>query len=184
VAGSDDPSPVSALCNDTVIEVIVIWLFSSNKLNDILCADTDPIRDLEMNPFIVLKVFLDELSRFDWRNFGISVTGLVPLNAFESFGTESERDDIVLGDYDLSLTSVVNEYRERLQSDYDFDGKTEEPKEHVQVKAELQHEPIVPLPVLSPNHESMSRIRRSWVITVQEVQVVKMHVSGGQLGWK
>jgi hypothetical protein len=126
-----------------------MWLFSSNKLNNILSGDNDQSKDLEINPFVVLKMFLDELSRFDWKKFGISVTGLVLLNGVDSVEIDSVKDEIAPGDYDLSLTAIVNEYRERLQPYDEFDGKIDK-KEHEQEEMEGQTTLPPSPPILNP----------------------------------
>lgn len=143
-----------------------MWLFTSNELNDILSKDKDHIKDFAINPFIVLKAFLDVLSRFDWRKYGISLTGLVSLNSSEKVETEHDKEKTVHTDYDLSLIAIVNKYRERFQADYHSDhvdyaiDRKGEFNENVDKQESIDplEEPITPRPQSSLSYDGISNI--------------------------
>ena len=112
-------------------------LCSSNMLID---ASSDPVQE----PFKVLWRFLDIFSRFDWINYAVGVTGLIPLpftglqiepkdedvgtetdspsystapSPLSSTSCESEANSYpVVGNSNLSanLSTIVNKYRVRL----------------------------------------------------------------------
>ena len=122
------------LSNDNVVEVMVMWLFSSNIL-----SNSDDASSLVNDPLKVLLLFLNVFSRFEWNKWAVSAAGLVPLPSLSPLNSHSEEDDIgtetdspcqsqsnphssvAVDAYpspvtsDSPLSAIVNKYRDRLR---------------------------------------------------------------------
>jgi hypothetical protein len=120
------------LSDDKVVEVMVMWLFSSNILRNPDNTSSPPC-----DPLRVLLLFLDVFSRFEWNKWAVSAAGLVPLSSvsFSNFNSEEENigtetdspcqstphSSVSVDAYpspvtsDTPLSALVNKYRDRLR---------------------------------------------------------------------
>lgn len=120
------------LSNDNVVEVMVMWLFSSN----ILCNSEESSPSV-CDPLRVLLLFLDVFSRFEWNKWAVSAAGSVPLPTVNLLNSHAEEEDIgteidspcesstphssvAVDAYpspvtsNTPLTAIINKYRSRL----------------------------------------------------------------------
>ena len=131
--------------DEKVVEIMTMWFFNSKVVSEkSLCgvlqglsgaafggSNYDVGQDGIANPILVLVLFLDHFSRFEWTKWAISVNGLIPLpSCMSPLSTGScETDpfaDIKLGDTpvplgtlghcDEYLSSIVGEQRAILRA--------------------------------------------------------------------
>lgn len=120
--------------NEKVVEVLMMWLFSSKLLDggkpyriledegSIDCRGDDVAAEGDENiqdPFVVLIYFLFFFSRFEWSKWAISATGLIPSSPeVEEEGKENMEIKVTgrLGECNAALTAIVNDCRKSLRT--------------------------------------------------------------------